>query len=75
MNNIILVKWSDSRMYIIEETRDSDFDIATITSVGVLIHEDKEKIILAGDVIDDDVRRVIAIPKVNILEKKVIHKY
>ena len=67
---IITVKWRDSNMYLTQCHRDDDFSVAEITSIGVVIQEDKEKIVLAGDVIGDEVRRVISIPKENIIKTK-----
>ena len=62
------IKWRDSRMYIQQCEIDSHFDVCVIESVGFLIKEDKKNIILAGDLVDGDVRRVIVIPKENIIE-------
>ena len=62
-----IVEWRDSQIYATQGERDDDYQIATITSVGFLISEDEEKIVLAGDSLGDDVRRVIAIPKENII--------
>ena len=63
-----IVKWRDSRMYITQCERECDFDVCVITSVGFVIEEDEEKIVLAGDLVDDDIRRVIVIPKENIVK-------
>lgn len=69
---LAIIKWSDSNMYITQADRDLDWKIAEIVSVGFIIREDKESIVLAGEIIDnDDVRRVIAIPKVNVLSRKI----
>ena len=59
-------------MYLTQCERDDDFEIAYITSIGEVISEDEEKIVLAGDVLDDDVRRVIAIPRENIVKEKIL---
>lgn len=64
------VKWRDSNMYITQAPRDSDWQIAEVTSVGFVIDEDKKQITLAGDLIGEDVRRVIVIPKENIISCK-----
>jgi hypothetical protein len=54
-------------MFVHQEPRDcEDFGVAIVESVGFVILENAEKIVLAGDLIDDDVRRVIVIPKENI---------
>lgn len=60
------IKWRDSRMYITQCDKEDDFDISIIHSTGWIIKEDKEKIVLAGDLVDDEIRRVIVIPKENI---------
>lgn len=63
------VFWRDSRMYITQISREEDFKIAEICSVGYLVKETKDSIVLAGDVLDDgEIRRVIIIPKENIIK-------
>lgn len=63
------IKWRDSHIYITQEPRDFDFDVAIIESVGFVISENAKEIVLAGDIInDEDVRRVIVIPKENIVK-------
>jgi hypothetical protein len=61
------IKWRDSRMYITQCAIDDDFEVCVIISTGFVIKEDKKQIVLAGDIVDRDVRRVIVIPKENIL--------
>lgn len=62
------VRWRDNRLYITQCSKDDKFEVAVICSVGYVVSEDKKQIVLAGDVLDDgDVRRVIVIPKENIL--------
>ena len=61
------IKWRDSRLYITQESVDSDWQPCIITSVGFVLEEDSDKIVLAGDLADDDVRRVLVIPKENIV--------
>lgn len=63
-----VVKWRDSRMYIHQEHRDEPWEVCVITSVGFVIEETKEHIVLAGDLLDEDVRRAIVIPKENIIK-------
>jgi hypothetical protein len=54
-------------MFIHQESMDcEDFTVAIVESVGFVISENSEQIVLAGDIVDDDVRRVIVIPKENI---------
>jgi hypothetical protein len=61
------IKWRDSAMHITQEPKDADWTVCVIESVGFVIYEDDEKIVLAGDLVDDDVRRAIVIPKENIV--------
>ena len=61
------IKWRDSRMYINQCERDSEWEVCIITSVGYVIEDNKDFIVLAGDLVDDEVRRVIVIPKENIV--------
>ena len=61
------IRWRDSNIYLTQQNEDSNFDVAIIKSVGYVVEEDKNKIVLAGDVFDGAVRRVIVIPKENII--------
>lgn len=62
------IMWRDSNIYNAQEDKDFDFKVAIFCSVGYVVRETKDSIILAGDVLDNgDVRRVIVIPKENIL--------
>jgi hypothetical protein len=62
------IRWRDSRMYITQCSKEDVFEVSEIYSVGYVVKEDKNSITLAGDVLNDgDVRRVIVIPKENIL--------
>ncbi len=63
------IKWRDSRLYITQESVDSDWQPCIITSVGFVLEEDSDKIVLAGDLADDDVSRALVIPKENIEPK------
>jgi hypothetical protein len=61
------VRWRDSRLMIHQEPPDADFSVCIIDSVGFVLHEDKDRIVLAGDLVEDDVRRVISIPRENVI--------
>lgn len=55
-------------MYMTQQHKDDKFDVSVICSVGYVVSEDKKQIVLAGDVLDGgDIRRVIVIPKENIV--------
>jgi hypothetical protein len=60
------VRWRDSKMMIYQESQEQDFDVAILESVGFVLQEDEHRVVLAGDVVGDCVRRVIVIPKENI---------
>lgn len=66
--NIRKVKWRDSRMYITQTTKDENWSVCEIESVGFLIKETKDYIVLAGDILEEDIRRTIVIPKENIIK-------
>lgn len=70
--DIMLVEWRDSTMHITQEPIDSEWEVQVILSVGHVLHEDKEKIVLAGDTLGEDARRVIVIPKENIIRNKML---
>ena len=53
-------------MYITQCGTDEDWDVCVITSVGFVLKETKKYIVLCGDLVDDEVRRAIVIPKENI---------
>lgn len=68
IGKLVNIKWRDSRMYISQMDKDDDFTVAIICSTGFVVSEDKKQIVIAGDVLEDgDVRRVIVIPKENII--------
>lgn len=68
IGDIVEVKWRDSNLYFTQSNKADEFKIATIRSIGELIGADDEKIIIAGDIVDDeDVRRVVVIPVENII--------
>lgn len=68
IGKIVSVKWRDSTMYITQVPDDEPFDITIITSIGKLVQCDAVKVVLAGDILGDDYRRVITIPVENIIE-------
>ncbi len=57
-------------MFIEQEPISQKWDYATIISVGFILEQDKSKVVLAGDVLGEDVRRVLVIPRENIISIK-----
>jgi hypothetical protein len=66
------VIWSDSKMYITQSSLDEDYSYCTMSSIGYVIKKNKDILVLAGDIVDDEVRRVIVIPMDNIKSIKKI---
>jgi len=64
------VIWRDSRLYIAQLEKDDEVSFCTMYSVGYLIKKEKDKVVLAGDLVDDDYRRAIVIPYENIITIK-----
>lgn len=60
------VKWRDSNLYI-TQTDGKNLEVSILESVGYVVEDDEDKIVLAGDLIDNEYRRVIVIPKENII--------
>lgn len=69
VGKIIAVDWRDSNLFITQCSIDDNLDISVITSIGKLISVDINKIVIAGDIIQDsqDIRRVISIPVENVI--------
>lgn len=63
---IAQITWSDSNRYQEQIEKDYFFDLVTITSVGIVITEDEDVIVITQDIIGDDVRGVLVIAKQNI---------
>lgn len=61
------VRWRDSRLYITQEPDPTLYDVCVVESIGYVVREDKSKIVLAGDIVDGEFRRVIVIPKENLI--------
>jgi hypothetical protein len=67
---IIKVTWRDSHRYMYQMEDTLDCEVTTIESVGFLTFKDKNKVIIAQDLIDEDLRGVLVIPKENIIKIK-----
>jgi len=71
---IVIVKWHDSFIEadwkLIED--DKEIDPATITTVGFLIHDGDDHIMVAGSLYCDQTTNRMYIPKACIVEKQII---
>lgn len=72
MKDIYKIEWRDSRRYLYQMDSKESFSVCTVITVGHLIEEDKEQITLSQDLIDEEIRGVICIPKENIVSKKML---
>ncbi len=56
-------------MHLTQCHKNDTFDVSVIISSGFVVSENKKQIVLAGDLVDQDgdIRRVIIIPKENII--------
>jgi len=63
------VKWRDSQIYSYEEKINEKRSVAIIESVGFVIEDTKDYIILTRDYLNEEtVRGTIVIPKENIIK-------
>lgn len=69
IGKLVELRWRDSRMYLTQCHKDDKWQVSTIISCGYVVAEDERKITLASDLVDEDgdIRRVIVIPKENII--------
>lgn len=65
---VVKIKWRDSQRYTLQMERIDDFSICEIVTVGWLIEKRKDGYLLSQDLIDDDIRGIIIIPKENIIQ-------
>lgn len=68
----VFVKWRDSRLYLTQISQDDLTDVAIIESIGFLVEEKEDSYVIAGDLLDEDMRRVIVIPRENIVNFNVL---
>lgn len=66
---ILKITWRDSHRYTYQMDREEPVEYAIIETVGWFVSEDKEQIVLAQDIIGEDIRGVIVIPKENIVKR------
>lgn len=67
---IVKISWTDSNRYMYQMELDEEVTTTTIETVGWLVSEDEDQVVLAQDIIEDDIRGVIVIPKVCIVETR-----
>ena len=69
---IIKIKWRDSSIYNAQGDNNYPFEVSIFESVGFLLKENEDSIVIARDIIRDESRGVLIIPKENILSKKLV---
>lgn len=74
MAKVITIKWRDSNLYITQTSKE-DLEVATIESTGFVIEETEDRLILAGDLVNGEYRRVLVIPRENIINVEIEKDY
>lgn len=69
---ILKITWRDSSMYHAQGDNDYPFEVSIFESVGFLLQDNKDSIVIARDIIRKESRSVIIIPKENILKKVIL---
>jgi len=64
---IVLVTWRDSHRYTYQMEKDEEVSVTEIKTVGWLVSDNTNQVVLAQDDIEDDIRGVIVIPRENII--------
>lgn len=67
---VLKIIWRDSSMYHVQGDSNYPFEVSVFESVGFLLKENKDSFVIARDIIGDESRSVIIIPKENIISKK-----
>lgn len=63
---IVRVTWRDSHRYMYQMHPTEEVSVTVIESCGYLVSQNKKQIVLCQDVIGDDIRGVIVIPRENV---------
>lgn len=64
----VIVKWRDSNIFNEQWGEDEEeFEVSEITSIGFLIKDEKDRIVIAREKVGEDWRGIIAIPRENII--------
>lgn len=69
---MIRVTWRDSRLYLGQSEKSDTFEICEFKSIGFEIEDTEDHITLCRDMVDDDYRGVLVIPKENVLVKHLL---
>lgn len=73
---IVEVIWRDSQRYLVQMslTESKTTEVAVINTVGYLVRRNDKEVVVAQDVMDDDIRGVVVIPVENITKIKIVKK-
>lgn len=66
------ITWTDSHRYTYQMENDEPVHFVTIETIGWLVKQDKNQVVLAQDDIEGDIRGVIVIPRENIIKIKIV---
>lgn len=65
---IVKITWRDSSMYHPQGDSDYPFEVSVFESVGFVLQENKDNIVIARDIIRKESRSVLCIPRENIIK-------
>lgn len=64
----VKIRWSDSRRYVYQMEATEETSTCIIESVGFLVKEQTDSYVLAQDDIEEEIRGVLVIPRVNVIK-------
>lgn len=67
---LVEIEWRDSHRYTYQMGQDEPVEVAIMRSVGYLISQTKDKVVIAQDLIGDDMRGIEVICRENIIKQK-----
>lgn len=70
LNKIYKIKWRDSAIYDTQGENDYPFEVSIFESIGFVLRENKNDIVIARDILKKESRGVLIIPRENILQIK-----
>lgn len=65
---IYKITWRDSSIYNTQGDNDYPFEVSVFESIGFVLRENKNDIVIARDIIRKESRGVLIIPRENILK-------